>query len=162
MTRAEYLKAVNDVVYQGEVLGEALLNCYVALEQDAERRYKWGTILQLETETKARLRPFLTGLGLSIAQDDVRGRIEDLAKTFASKSWRQHMEELVRITDLYVEKFREIESAAPDHEREVAHSMVVHEASIKRFGELELAGHGTSSLSDVIAQLQYPLAKPIN
>ncbi len=51
MTRAEYLKAVNDFMYQGEVLGEALLNRYVALESDAERRYKWGTILQLETET---------------------------------------------------------------------------------------------------------------
>jgi hypothetical protein len=160
MTRAEYLKAVNDFMYQGEVLGEALLNSYVALEQDAERRYKWGTILQLETETKARLRPFLTGLGLSIAQEDVRGRVEDLAKTFAAKSWHRHMEELVRVTDFYVEKFREIENAAPVEEREVAHSMVVHEASIKRFGELELAGDGTNSLADVIAQLQYPLAKP--
>jgi hypothetical protein len=160
MTRAEYLKAVNDFMYQGEVLGEALLNRYVALESDAGRRYKWGTILQLETETKARLRPFLTGLGLSIAQEDVRSRVEDLAKTFAAKSWRQHMEELVRITDFYVEKFREIEGAAPAQEREVAHSMVVHEASIKRFGELELAGEGTNSLRDVIAQLQYPLAKP--
>ncbi len=70
------------------------------------------------------------------------------------------MEELVRITDFYVEKFREIEGAAPAQEREVAHSMVVHEASIKRFGELELAGEGTNSLRDVIAQLQYPLAKP--
>jgi hypothetical protein len=160
MTRAEYLKAVNDFMYQGEVLGEALLNRYVALEQDAERRYKWGTILQLETETKARLRPFLTGLGLSIAQEDIRGRVIDLAKTFAAKSWRQHMEELVRVTDFYVEKFRELENAAPVEEREVAHSMVVHEASIKRFGELELAGDGTNSLRDVIAQLQYPLAKP--
>ena len=160
MTRAEYLKAVVEIMYQGEVLGEALLNAYVAVEPDAERRYKWGTILQLETETKARLRPFLTGLGLSIAQDDVHSRIDDLAKTFASKSWRQHMEELVRITDFYLAKFREIESAAPDQERAVAHSMVVHEASIKRFGELELAGDGTNSLNDVIVQLQYPLAKP--
>ncbi len=160
MTRAEYLKAVVEIMYQGEVLGEALLNCYVTLEQDAQRRYKWGTILQLETETKARLRPFLTGLGLSIAQNDVGSRINDLAKTFAAKSWRQHMEELVRITDFYVQKFREIESAAPDHEREVAHSMVVHETAIKRFGELELAGDAANSLNDVIAQLQYPLAKP--
>jgi hypothetical protein len=52
MNRSEYLKAVNEFMYQGEVLGEALLACYVAIEQDAERRYKWGTVLQLETETK--------------------------------------------------------------------------------------------------------------
>jgi hypothetical protein len=160
MTRAEYLKAVVEIMYQGEVLGEALLNCYVSLEQDADHRYKWGTILQLETETKARLRPFLTGLGLSIAQADVRSRIDDLAKTFASKSWQRHMEELVKVTDFYIAKFREIEHAAPDHEREVAHSMVVHETSIKRFGELELAGDAANSLNDVMVQLQYPLARP--
>ena len=57
------------------------------------------------------------------------------------------------------QNFAEIESAAPDSEREVAHSMVVHEASIKRFGELELAGDTANSLSDVIAQLQYPLGR---
>ena len=63
MTRAEYLKAVVEIMYQGEVLGEALLNAYVALEPDAVRRYKWGTILQLETQTKARPRPFLHRAG---------------------------------------------------------------------------------------------------
>jgi hypothetical protein len=160
MDRAEYLKAVNEIMYQGEVLGEALLACYVSLEPDAERRYKWGTVLQLETETKARLRPFLTRLGLSIAQADVRGQVEKLAQSFASKSWRQHMEELVGITNFYLEKYREIESAAPDGDREVAHSMVVHETAINRFGQLELAGDTAKSLNDVIAQLQYPLTKP--
>lgn len=132
----------------------------MSLEPDAERRYKWGTILQLETETKARLRPFLTRLGLSIAQDDVRERIGNFAKSFASKSWSDHMNDLVGITGFYVEKFRAIENAAPDSEREVTHSMVVHEAAIKRFAELELAGDSANSLNDVIAQLRYPLVKP--
>ena len=40
MDRAEYLNAVNKYMYQGEVLGEALLACYVGLEEDAARRYK--------------------------------------------------------------------------------------------------------------------------
>ena len=160
MNRTEYLKAVNESMYQGEVFGEALLSCYVGLEQDAERRYRWGTLLQLETETKARLRPFLTRLGLSIAQDDLRERIAHFAKSFASKSWHRHMEEIVVITDLYLGKFREIESAAPENEREVAHSMVVHESAIKKFAQLELAGDAANSLNDVIAQLQYPLVNP--
>src|SRR5580698_8757333 len=160
MNRSEYLKAVNEFMYQGEVLGEALLDRYVAMEPEAERRYKWGTVLQLETETKARLRPFLTRLGLSIAQDDIRERIADLAQSFASKSWQRHMEELAGITDFYVEKFREIETVAPDSDREVAHSMVIHEQSIHTFARMELAGDGANSLNDVIAQLQYPLVKP--
>jgi hypothetical protein len=56
MDRAEYLKGINDFMYQGEVLGEVILDCYVHLEKDPERRYKWGTVLQLESETKTRLR----------------------------------------------------------------------------------------------------------
>jgi hypothetical protein len=160
MERAEYLNAVNKYMYQGEVLGEAILACYVALEQDPVRRYKWGTVLQLETETKARLRPFMTRLGLSIAQDDTRQAIAGFAESFASKSWLDHMRELVGITTIYLEKFRTIADAAPGDEREVAHSMVVHEAAIKNFAELELAGDSANSLNDMIAQLQYPLTPP--
>lgn len=160
MNRDEYLKVVNHISYQGEVMGEAIFNCYVSLETDPIRKYKWGTLLQLESETKIRLRPFLTQLGLSIAQEDQSNGIAEFAKAFPSKSWRQHMEEIVHITDFYIGKFREIEAAAPDSEREVAHSMVVHETAIKRFAELELAGDDRNSLNDVIAQLEHPLVAP--
>jgi hypothetical protein len=160
MERAEYLYAVNKFMYQGEVMGEAILGCYVALEQDPVRRYKFGTILQLETETKARLRPFLTRLGLSIAQDDTRQAVAGFAESFASKSWPDHMRELVGITGIYLDKFRAIAEAAPESDRDVTHSMVVHEAAIKNFAELELAGDTANSLNDVVAQLQYPLARP--
>jgi hypothetical protein len=160
MNRDEYLKAVNQFAYQGEVLGEALFNCFVSLETDPIRKYKWGTLPQLESETRIRLRPFMTQLGLSIAQEDQSKSIAEFAKAFPSKSWRQHMEEAVRVTEFYLGKFREIEAAAPDSEREVAHSMVVHEAAIKRFAELELAGDDQNSLNDVIAQLQHPLVAP--
>jgi hypothetical protein len=44
MDRAEYLKGINDFMYQGEVFGEAVADCYVHLEKDPERRYKWGTV----------------------------------------------------------------------------------------------------------------------
>src|SRR5579862_3099041 len=147
-------------MYQGEVLGEAIFNCAVSLEADPIRKYKWGTVLQLESETKTRLRPFMTQLGLSIAQNDQAGTVAAFAETYASKSWRQHMEEAVAVTSFYLDKFREIEAAAPDSERAVAHSMVVHEAALKRFAELELAGDEKNSLNDVIAQLKYPLATP--
>lgn len=160
MDRAEYLTAVNKYMYQGEVLGEALLACYVALEHDPDRRYRWGTILQLETETKARLRPFLTKLGLSIAQDDTRDVVAEFAQKFGAKSWRDHMNELAGITHMYLEKFRGIADAAPADEQEITHSMVLHEAAINRFAHLELEGDSANSLNDVIAQLQYPLAKP--
>jgi hypothetical protein len=160
MNRTEYLSAVNEFFYQGEVLGEAVFDSFVRLEKNADRQYKWGTLLQLETETKARLRPFLTQLGLSIVQEDMREKVAEFSKDYASKSWSQHMEAIAGVTDWYLEKFREIERAAPESEREVAHQMVLHEAALNRFAKLELAGDSTNSLHDVIAQLQYPLARP--
>ena len=71
MTRQEYLASINEHFYQGEVLGEAVFAYHVKHEQSPEKRIKWATLLQLETETKARLRPFLMSLGLNVAQDDV-------------------------------------------------------------------------------------------
>ena len=160
MNRAEYLGAVNEFMYQGEVLGEAVFNLYLGLEENAERRYKLATLLQLESETKVRLRPFMTQLGLSIAQEDVRDRVAEFAQSYASKSWQQHMEELAGITNFFLEKFREIENDAPADEREVAHSMVVHESALNKFAQLELAGDANNSLNDVISQLQFPLPAP--
>ena len=57
-------------------------------------------------------------------------------------------------------KAAKFESAAPDSDREVTHSMVLHESAINKFAQLELAGDAENSLNDVIAQLQYPLIKP--
>lgn len=160
MDRAQYLKAVHDFLYQGEVLGEAMLDAYVTCEKDPIRRYKWATLLQLETETKARLRPFLTQLGLSIVQRDTHEQVAALVKSYETKSWTRHMRETLKITGIYVEKFREIEAASPGNERAITHSMVLHEAAIQKFAEMELAGDSENSLNDVIAQLHFPLTTP--
>lgn len=160
MDRTEYLKAVEDFMYQGEVLGEAMLDAYVAREKDPVRRYKWATIMQLECETKARLRPFLAQLGLSLVQRDTREQVAKIVENYETKSWTRHMEETVKVTNIYIKKFEEIEAASPDSERAVTHSMVLHEAAIKRFAELELAGDSAKSLNDVIAQLHFPLPRP--
>jgi len=157
MTRAEYLSAVNEFFYQGEVLGEAVFACFAALEGDPERRRKWVNCLQLETETKARLRPFLARLGLSVAQDDVRATVAELAQSYASKSWRQHMADMIHITDQYLEKFRAIEASAPPEEREMARSMIVHETALNDFARRELAGDSAQSLDGILQELRYPI-----
>ena len=160
MNRSEYLKAINEFFYQGEVLGEAFFAYCVAKEGDSERRHKWATLLQLETETKARLRPFLTSLGLSVAQDDVTSRISEITAGFSSKSWQQHMHEIDEITTFFLGKFREIEAVAPAGvERDMARAMVVHETAINNFAKRELAGDGTNSLTEVTSQLNWPMAR---
>ena len=156
MNRSEYLSGVREFFYEGEMLGEAVFERYLELETDPVRQLKWAALLQLETETKARLRPFLMGLGLSIARKDESERVTEFANAFASKSWQQHMEEIIAVTGYYLQGFRSLEAAAPESERAIAQSMVAHEASIYRFAELELAGEAKKSLDDVIAQLRWP------
>jgi len=160
MNRSEYLNAINEFFYQGEVLGEAFFAYCVAHETESERRHKWATLLQLETETKARLRPFLLGLGLSVAQDDVTARVAEITTGFAAKSWQQHMREIDAITSHYLEKFRAIEAAAPEGtEREMARAMVLHETALNNFAKRELTGDVANSLADVTAQLHWPLGR---
>ncbi len=160
MNRTEYLVAVSEFMYQGEVLGEAVLGRWLQLESDPVRRYKWATLQQLETETKARLRPFLMRLGLSVVQNDVSAQVEEYSAGFADKSWSELMQLTLEVTGTYLEKFREIEAAAPDGEREVARSMVVHETALNDFAKCELTGDAENSLAGVISQLQWPIARP--
>jgi hypothetical protein len=127
---------------------------------DPVRRYKWANLQQLETETKAGLRPFLMRLGLSVAQNDVSNQVEEYSKGFADKSWRELMKLVVEVTDFYLEKFREIEAAAPDGERPMARAMVLHETALNEFAKRELAGDAEHSLDGVICQLHWPIARP--
>ena len=160
MDRAEYLNAVREYFYQGEVLGEAVSSRALASETDPVLRYKWGCLMQLETETKARLRPFLARLGLSLEVGDVTQQVDAAFAGWTAKSWRQQMEELVGVTDFYLGKFREIEAAAPENERAVATAMVKHETAINVFARLELKGDGERSLDLVLAELAHPLPRP--
>jgi hypothetical protein len=129
MNRKEYLAAVNELMYQGE------------------------------TETKARLRPFMMRLGLSVVENDVSDQVAEFSKGFADKSWSELMQQLAEVTDFYATKFREIEAAAPDGEREVVRSMVVHEMALNDFAKRELTGDAENSLKDVISLLQWPIAR---
>jgi hypothetical protein len=159
MTRQEYLASINQHFYQGEVLGEAVFAYHVKHERDPERRKKWIALLQLETETKARLRPFLMSLGLGVAQDDVSAKIAEITAGFEAKPWEQHMKEIDGITTFFLDKFRAIEAAAPPGpERDMAKAMVKHETAINNFAKRELAGDGQNSLDDVIAELRWPIS----
>lgn len=160
MDRKDYLAAVSEFFYGGEVMGEAFFAAYLAREQDTLRRYKWGTLMQLETETKALLRPFMTTLGLGIEEPDVGERIAAYANAYEGKSWRAHMEEVADITGFFLEKFRAIAAAAPEDELETARYMIEHETALHDFARQELRGASRDSLTGVIQQLRWPLPAP--
>ena len=160
MDRTEYLSGINEYFYQGEVLGEAFFGRCVELESDPVRRYKWANLQQLETETKAKLRPFLVRLGLGIVQNDVSDQVAQFTEGFAAKPWQEHMQMIAEVTDFYLGKFREIAAAAPSGERDMAQAMIAHETALNNFAKRELAGDDASSLTEVISQLHWPIERP--
>ena len=53
-----------DELYQSEVLGEQAFLALVGAAKNPRDKYHFGTFLQLESETKVRLRPLLTKYGI--------------------------------------------------------------------------------------------------
>ena len=59
----EVFRQALDELYQGEIIGEVILDQMLSFFSEPEFKYKIAVLLQLETETKARLRPTLMRLG---------------------------------------------------------------------------------------------------
>jgi hypothetical protein len=160
MSNETFIRGLNEL-YQGEVIGEVILNRLLSLFSEPEIRYKIAVMLQLETETKARLRPTLMQLNMDIAErDEIRQTGLDIVKSMEVKNWRDTMSVLFELVEPAVERYRNIAIDAPLEYRAVAESMVVHEKSLLDFIEQELAGEGDSAVLKIIAQLNNVPPKP--
>jgi hypothetical protein len=159
----------NDLIelYQGEILGEALFSAMLASAENDDQRLKLGSMLQLETETKARLRPALISIGLSIEEDPaMREQALATASALADASWIEKMTTLNHeLKTTFVPRFAEIAAHAHtvgnQSHAELADSMVVHEAALLELTRRELNGEADSSVEPVAMLLTYPLTAPI-
>ncbi len=148
-------------LYQGEIIGEALFDRMLDFYDEPVKRYKVALLLQLETETKARLRPALVELGAGVRELEAsREAGLTMARSLADKPWTDAMAALHEALLPYVERYTAIAAQAPARYSELAESMVRHESSLLRFAECESAGDTANSTGDIIAQLQYPLPVP--
>jgi hypothetical protein len=68
----DYPAVINEL-YQGEVLGETIFLALTGIAKNEREKYHLGTCLQFETETKARLRPFLLKHGFDLVEDQASG-----------------------------------------------------------------------------------------
>lgn len=149
-------------LYQGEVIGEAVFDAMLHHLDGDRQRYVVATMLQLETETKARLRQHAAVRGLDLAEDpEQRKAGEGLAAQLASVTWQEKMEVLHDIlAGTYVPRYREIAAAAAPEDAEVTAYMVEHETSLLAVTERELAGDTATSVARILPQLRYPLPEP--
>lgn len=97
-------------LYQGEVLGEGLFNWMLQDLDDDRQRYVVGSMLQLETETKALLRQAAAMQGL--------GWLEKMARLDAG------------IRGHYLPRYELLASRSRPEDAQVTSSMVRHEAAL--------------------------------
>jgi hypothetical protein len=147
--------------YQGEVIGEVAINLLLQRFDSTWQQYLLGTALQLETETKARLRPVVAKLGIDFTESE-ESRKAGLALSDMVKGldWQNSMTVLAEALIPYVGKYQEIANIAPPEYKELAEFMVEHERSLQQLWEREALGEGDRAIDQINKQLIFPLNSP--
>jgi len=159
MSDMEYPACIREL-YESEIFGEAASLAVLAVTKNERDRYHMGTLLQLETETKARLRPFLTKHGITLSEQMPLNDVDGIVDAYKEHNWQEFAAAIKPVVDDFLHRFKEIVQLGPEEDRDVLESMVRHESAILQWIELESKGADDSSLDSIIAELQYPLPKP--
>ena len=162
---SSYAEALLDF-YRGEVLGEAVYSALLESAKNNDERLKLGTLLQLETETKAWLRAPMVAHGASLEEPPAaRAEGAEIAGQVKSLSWSELMEALrhALVTE-FIPRYQSHAYAAKartrDDEEAVCLYMVEHEKSQVEFAQRELAGSGMAhSLEPLVRFLKYPIER---
>ena len=155
-----YPDAIREL-YESEIFGEAWALALIAVAKNDRDRYHFDTLLQLETETKARLRPFLYKYEMTLLEDMDLSDVNDAVADYQNSATFAEFAIVTKPTvEAFLVRFQEIDSAAPPEDKEVTQSMIQHETAIFTWLDLESAGPNEASLDAMIAELQYPLPEP--
>ena len=159
MNDLEYPACINEL-YQSEVLGEQAFLALMAAAKNDREKYHFGTFLQLESETKVRLRPFLQKYGMKFIEEPSSGEeVAGFVALYQQSTWLEFLAAFKPIADQFLARFQEIANAGPAEDQDVLQSMIKHEKSFVDWIEKETAGE-EGSLDAAISQLQYPLVAP--
>jgi hypothetical protein len=118
MSDLEYPACI-DELYQSEVLGEAAFLALIKVAKNSRDRYHFGTFLQLETETKARLRPFLAKHDLGFEETDAGESVTGFVELYQQNDWEEFLRQLQPMIEHFLARFREIAEAGPEEDHDV-------------------------------------------
>jgi len=155
MTSSEFKSAIQEW-YQGEIFGEVFFNELLANTVELRLCYKLSLLLQLETETKARLRPVVVAEGLSLCEKaEFRSAANEAAAAFRDMTWMQTMTQIVKIVVPAVARYQAIVEMSPEQYAVLSGSMLLHEQAILDFAILELAGNQDEAEALILNLLYY-------
>jgi hypothetical protein len=148
--------------YTNEVLGETIYSALFEAATDEREKRKWATLLQLETETKAWLRPVLVANGVGVEEHAAdRQMAVGMAGRLFPLGWSEKMQALKDLGGQLLPTYQGYADAAAargeaDAEA-VCRYMVEHERAQAEFATRELAGDGAASLAPIRGFLKYPI-----
>ena len=160
MTTVDYPNCLRDLI-ESEIFGEAVSLALLEVAKTDRDRFQFATLLQLETETKARLRPLLYKYGVSLSEEMPLEHIEGIVQDYVDGSWEAFAAANIEVVEGFLSRFREIAAVGPDEDREVLKSMIRHESAILRWFKMESQGDTEGSLDDILSELQHPLPQQI-
>lgn len=158
MGTAEYPQCVRELL-ESEILGEAALLALYGVAKNPTEKYQFGTFLQLETETKACLRPLLYKYQISFQEEVNQEQVDGFVALYLENSWPDFLGALRNVVVQFLSRFEEIVTAGPQEDRALLQAMVVHESAFLHWIDKELSGDKESSLDAVLEQLNNPLPK---
>ncbi|TAL03020.1 MAG: hypothetical protein EPO08_05355 [Rhodospirillaceae bacterium] len=131
--------------YRGEIVGEAIYSGLVECAKDPLERLKLAHLLQLETETKAWLRPHMIAAGVSVAEPAAsRDPAIGFVNRLGALSWSEKVQFIADIVPGQVTQYRAYADAARARgnaaQAAVCDFMVEHELAQAEFARHELAG----------------------
>jgi len=145
-------------LYQGEMLGEIIFDQLLGSFPEPEQQRKVAAMLQLETETKARLRPAMLAQGLELAEPEgLRPQALEIAASLQGKTWPDTLNAIRDIVVSALVRYEAIAQSAPTAFKPVADYMVEHERALLIFTDEELAGNTNTSLDCITSQLQHKI-----
>ncbi len=143
-------------LYQSEVLGEQLVLALIPVAKNDREKYHFATCLQFETETKARLRPFLLAHGIDLVEEKAGEMAQGMIDAYRDNSWTDFLAGIKPLVEQFLARFKEIAAAGDPEDQEILQSMVTHETAFLTWIEGEIAGE-QGSLDGFISQLNYPI-----
>ena len=164
MVSEAYKECLIDI-YRGEQVGEAIFETMLPWAKDNEQRYILGSLLQLETEGKAIIRPVLMKFGLSVAEiPETRAEGAAAAAGIEDQSWLDQFATMAKgIEKVFLPKYEELAKLVTEEEDveayRLAKFMGEHERAIMQASRNVAAG-ADDPLAPVNNLLRFPLIRP--
>lgn len=156
MSETLYPDCLRDLI-ESEIFGEAVSLALLEVAKTERDRYHFATLLQLETETKARLRPLLYKHGVPLSEQQPTEQVNAVVEGYLASSWEEFAAANKEVVENFLARFKEIAAAGPEEDRKILLSMLRHESAILRWFDMESRGETEGSLDAIIDQIQYPI-----